>query len=223
MPDPHPLTPQKSGCGVFFAVLAAALLLTVALTTLISWRINTEITNQSRRMADGIAAEFQKAFHFTPEIRVNSAIIIRQDTPILELATFQRQALVRYRWTQTWMHSTKTFEIEALFTARAGFDLSTPFVVRIDPRTRNVGADIPGPKILSLGMGKVKILSDEDGLWNKLTAEDREAAFQALEEKARREFTESNFLAEAMSQTQDRVRNLLIEGSASAMNGEAAD
>lgn len=117
--------------------------------------------------------------------------------------------LVRHRWTHTWLHSTKHLELEATFTAKAGFDLTEPFRINIDPRSGSISAELPPPKLLSLGMSDVRVLRDEDGLWNKLTVEDRQVAFRALEEKARQRFAESSFLAEARMEAEKQVRALL--------------
>ena len=58
-------------------------------------------------------------------------------------------------------------------------------------------------------MGDVRVLQDEDGLWNRLTAQDREQAFRALEEKARKTFAESNLLPEARLEAEKRIRELI--------------
>jgi len=212
MPDPNSLEPQdgrKFGClGVLGWVIAAAAL-TVVLTLLLFWRMGAEITQEARRMAESIAADFDRTLKFTPQISVDSVVIIAANAPVLELVTVQKQALVRSRWTHTWLHSTKNFELEATFTAKAGFDLTEPFHINIDPRTRSVTADLPPPKLLSLGMSDIRVLEDEDGLWNKLTAEDRQLAFRVLEEKARKTFAESSLLPEARIEAEKRIRELI--------------
>ncbi|HEY5705896.1 MAG TPA: DUF4230 domain-containing protein [Terrimicrobiaceae bacterium] len=212
MPDPDPLAPRnvgKFGCLGVLGWVSAAALLTVALTLLLFWRQSVEITEDARRMAESIAAGFDRTLNFTPQISVDSIVIVAANTPVLELVTLQKQALVRHRWTHTWLYSTKEIEIEATFTARAGFDLRDPIRINIDPRTRFVSADLPPPKLLSLGMGDVRVLQDEDGLWNKLTAQDREGAFRALEEKASERFAKSSLLAEARIEGEKRIRQLI--------------
>ena len=198
-------------------VVALLALITVAGTSVLFWRMGEEVTDEARRMADGIAHEFDRVLNFTPEVRVDSVLVIAGSTPKFELVTLERKALVRHRWSHTWMHSTKALEIEATFTVKAGFDLKEPFRIQIDPRTRNVGAEFPSPQILSMGMSDVRILNDEDGLWNKLTAEDRQKAFQALEKKARVEFRDSNLLAEARVEAEKQVRALLKRSAEETM------
>jgi hypothetical protein len=212
MPDPNSLAPRdgrKFGCLGVLAWVMAAGALTVALTLLLFWRVSAEITEEARRMGESIAAGFDQALKFTPQISVDSVVIVAANTPVFELVTLQKQTLVRLRWTHTWLYSTKNLELEATFTARAGFDLRDPIRINIDPRTRFISADLPPPKLLSLGMGDVRVIQDDDGLWNKLTSQDREQAFRALEEKARKTFAESKLLPEARLEGEKRIRELI--------------
>jgi hypothetical protein len=181
------------------------------------WRMSAEITQDARRMAESLAADFDKTFQFTPRISVDSVVVVAENAPVLELVTTQRQLLVRHRWTHTWLHSTKSLELEATFTAKAGFDLAEPFRINIDPRTGSISAELPPPKLLSLGMSDLRVLQDEDGLWNKLTGEDREVAFRALEEKARKTVADSTLLAETRMEAEKRIREV-IERTRSAAN-----
>jgi uncharacterized protein DUF4230 len=219
MPDPDPLKPQnggRTGClGVLGWVFVAAMLTTV-LTLLLFWRMGTEVTEDARRIAESLAAEFDKTFQFTPRISVDSVVVVAENTPLMELVVTQRQLLVRHRWTHTWLRSTKKLELEATFTAKAGFDLTEPFRINIDPRSGYISAEMPPPKLLSLGMNDVRVLRDEDGLWNKLTVEDRQMAFRALEDKARKTFAESSLLAEARLEAEKQVRALIEKSRSSA-------
>jgi len=122
--------------------------------------------------------------------------------------TAERAALVRHRVDETWLHSTKTFEIEATFTARAGFNLRDSFSINIPKGGRTAEIALPRAKILSLAMSDLKILRDEDGLWNKLTAKDREKAIRALERNAKAEFSKSDLLASARSTAESQIREI---------------
>jgi hypothetical protein len=159
-----------------------------------------------------------------PEIRVDGLVIIEASTPVLEIATVSRTIIVRHRWTQTWLYSTKVLEVEAPFTAKAGFVLNEPFRLRIDPHTKIVSADLTAPAILSTEMGEIKILSDEDGLWNKLTPSDREEALRALRAQADKQFSESPILHQARQEAESRIRQILepekypAKGSIGAQN-----
>ncbi|HEY5812759.1 MAG TPA: hypothetical protein VIT23_08905, partial [Terrimicrobiaceae bacterium] len=138
MSDRNSLDPPKDKRSGLLSVLGWALVaaaLTVALTLLLFWRMGAEVTQQARELAKSLAADFDRTLKFTPQITVDSVVIIAGHTPVMELVTAQRQAMVRNRWTHTWLHSTKSVELEATFTAKAGFDLTQPFRVNIDPRT----------------------------------------------------------------------------------------
>ncbi len=211
MPDPHSLEEKdpKSGCFIVLGCVVLLAFVSIVLTLLLMWRTSMEITSSARATARIVAETFQKSLNFTPEITVDSVVVVAANTPILEITTMQRQALVRNTWSQTWMHSTKTMEIEATFTARAGFDLTDPFRIEIDPRTGNLGANLPAPKILAIGMSNVRVLRDEDGLWNKLTPEDRQKAFGELEQKAREQFAKTDLVRAAFDEGERRVRELM--------------
>ncbi len=212
MPDDDPLTSpteRRKGCLLIIGSVIAAALVTAAITMLLAWRTTVSVTEESRRIGRAIAAEFDRTLQITPEVRVNSIVVVAASMPIAELVILEKKALVRHAWTQTWLHSTKLFEIEATFTAKAGFDLTEPFRVNVDPVTSNLEANLPQPKILSLGMSDVRVLRDEDGVWNKLTAEDRDAAFQALEKQAQQQFRDSHLLGETRNEAEKRIREII--------------
>lgn len=200
---------RRQGCLIVIGSLIAATLATLAVTALLAWRTSVSVTDEARRIGSSIAAEFDRTLKITPEVRVNSVVVVAASAPVLELVVLEKKALVRHTWSQTWLHSTKNFEIEATFTARAGFDLSEPFRINIDPVTYNIETNLPSPRILSLGMSDVRVLRDEDGLWNKLTVEDRQLAFRALEKQAKRQFAESTLLAETRLEAEKRLRGIL--------------
>lgn len=211
MPDPYPLEPARPrdrGC----LVASLALFLGLACIAGVLWWSARHLTDTTRQLAGDVAARFQQVFHFTPEVRSNSVTIIQATLPVLELVTVQKQASVRNAWSQTWLHSTKTLEIEATFTARAGFDLEAPFVLDFDPATGAWRITLPPAKILNIGMTNIRILRDEDGFWNAITAEDREQAIRQLEEKARAEFARSSVLADAQTEAERRIREIIPAG-----------
>jgi len=197
-----------AGATILLWVLAVALL-SIGATGLVVWRATSRVYDDATEAAQTVATAFQNALNLTPEIRVNSVVVIAATTPASELVTAKKQIRVRESSEQTWMHSKKTFVIEATFTARAGFDFQIPLCIQIDSRNLGLNADLPPPKILSVSMSDLRILQDENGLWNKLTAEDREKAFHSLEQKARDEFIGSDFLAKAANAGEAIIRETL--------------
>jgi hypothetical protein len=192
--------------GLWFLLIAV---LAFGLVVVVIFFFANRATAEIRAIGEDVAARFEAAFNIRPEVRVDGLVIIEAQTPVLELATASRKMVVRHRWTHTHLYSTKVLEIEAPFTAKAGFNLEEPFRIRIDPHTRIVSTDLPKPQILSTEMGEIKILRDEDGLWNKLTAADREEAFKALRDQAKKQFDETTLLNEARMEAETRIRELL--------------
>jgi len=192
--------------GLWFLLIAV---LAFGLVVVVIFFFTNRATAEIRAIGEDVAARFEAAFNIRPEVRVDGLVIIEAQTPVLELATASRKMVVRHRWTHTHLYSTKVLEIEAPFTAKAGFNLEEPFRIRIDPHTRIVSTDLPKPQILSTEMGEIKILRDEDGLWNKLTAADREEAFKALRDQAKKQFDETTLLNEARMEAETRIRELL--------------
>lgn len=210
MPDSYPLEPRKrSGWLAILGWVLLLFLLTLGATVGVSWSLQRWAEQKFQHQADAIAENFRKVFNFTPEVRAHSAVLVAQDSPVLELVTYQRKAIVQHDWQQTWMGSTKNFEIEATFTAKAGFDLRERFVVKLDQRDGSIKTEMPRPKLLSIGMADVRIKRDENGLWNKLTAAEREQAFKELEKRAREDFEKSSVLAQAQAEAELKIRELL--------------
>lgn len=213
MPDQNPLTPpprqSREGCATALLWTALAAGLSLLVTAGAVWVLTLRVTDEMRTYADSIADRFEAALQFRPEIRVDGIVVVEGSTAVLEVATFRRELLARHRWSHTHLYSTKVLEIEAPFIAKAGFSLEDPLRIRLDPATREMNADFPSPKLLSLEMGDPKILRDEDGFWNKLTPADREEAFRALRAAAQQKLEETNFLGQARRETEARFRELL--------------
>ena len=210
-----PSSPRRSlsgGLTILLWVLVLAFL-SVATTAFFIWASASRVYDDATAAAQTVATTFQKTMNLTPEVRVNSVVVIAATTPARELITAKKQIRVRESTVQTWMHSTKTFVIEATFTARAGFDFQIPLAVQIDPVHFALTADLPPPKILSVSMTDLQILQDENGLWNKLKAADREKAFHTLEQKARDQFLGSDLLAKAAMEGESIVREVLEASS----------
>lgn len=204
-----PKPSSKKGCIIALIITGVIFLVGAGVFGWQVWLVGSQ--------ASEIAEKFQRTFNVMPEIKINSRVVVHATTPVLELVTVKKEAVVQHQWTHTWLHSTKTIEVEATFTARAGYDLQKPFSVLINTRDRTYNAILPPVKILSIGMSDVRIRKDEDGLWNKLSAEDRQEAIQALEGAARVEFHNTDILREARAEGEKRV-NELLESIATPQN-----
>ncbi len=203
MPDPYPLEPKKRGCLGWVLLVLLAVIVAAAL---VFWRGLGSDWWKAFQQARELKAKWEKVLNFTPEIQIDSRVVIAANVPKFEVVTVQKQAVLRHAWSHSWLHSTKTFDIEATFTAQAGYDFGNFLHINIDSRTGHISIQLPPPKILSIGMSDIKILTDEDGLWNRLTPEDRREAFQELEKEARKNFEASDLLEAARTEMEKRVR-----------------
>ncbi len=122
-----------------------------------------------------------------------------------------KRIFAQHIYQSTWAYSTKTMEMYGVFTAKAGFDLTQPFVVKIQRMPLKVFVKLPQPKLLSLQMDNYHILRDEDGYWNKLDASERESAVTELQKNARQKVLGSPLLAEAKAELEKRIREFVAK------------
>lgn len=201
---------------LFWIILLAAGLGTL-LATAAAWLFLFNPLREALKTGNEIQAQFVKTLNLTPRISANNAVIFAQNTPVLELVTVERSSLVRHHFEETWLHSTKTFEVEAPFTARAGFHLREPFTVNIPRGGKTAEIQLPRAKILSLEMGEIRILRDEDGLWNKLTPKDREKAIRTLNRLAKTEFLNTDILRAATEEAEKQIRSIAATAGCEAV------
>ena len=134
----------------------------------------------ARRVVDGIARRLQ----FRPEVRVDQVTVLQAETPILELATVRREFNHDYEWEHQWLGSTKRLHLRGTFAAKAGVDLNEKFYLEVDSRDLRVKAEFAEPRVLGVEMLAYRA-EEEEGYWNKLGAEEREQAVNALIASAR--------------------------------------
>jgi len=157
--------------------------------------------------ANRVATGFKSMFDFTPRITVNGTTVVEQATSLIELATVQQDLVVHYQWSQTWVGSTKGMELQGIYKAKAGFDLRDPFQISVD--ATRITAHLPKPKLLSLEMTGYKVLRDDNGWWNNITAADRENAINAMQAEARTKAAQSGLLAEAKLKFHREMENAI--------------
>jgi len=134
----------------------------------------------ARRVVDGIARRLQ----FRPEVRVDQVTVLQAETPVLELATVRREFAHEYVWEHQWLGSTKRLHLRGTFAAKAGIDLNEKFYLEVDSRDLRVKAEFADPRVLGVEMLAYRA-EEEEGYWNKLSAEEREQAVNALLASAR--------------------------------------
>lgn len=134
----------------------------------------------AKRVVDGIARRLQ----FRPEVRVDQVTVLQAEMPVLELATVRREFAHEYVWEHQWLGSTKRLHLRGTFAAKAGVDLNEKFYLEVDSRDLRVKAEFAEPRVLGVEMLAYRA-EEEEGYWNKLSAEEREQAVNALIASAR--------------------------------------
>jgi hypothetical protein len=204
---------KLTACGALALLLAVltARYVFVELPAQVAERATHGLAQSAGEIANQVAAAFQ----VRPKVVVARKTLVEQQADVLKLVTLEQSLTERERLDESWLHSTKTLEVEADFVVRAGFDLAKPFVVEIEERTGALRVTLPPAEILSTELRDVRFVKDEDGWWNRLTADDRESALRDLRLRAGLRARESDLLAKARASAEKRLTALL------ASNGRA--
>jgi hypothetical protein len=169
--------------------------------------IPTQMAKRSYEAAKTLGEDFKKAFQFTPEITVNNTIVLNQQTPVLELSVLSQNFEHRYSWTNTWLKSTKQIRVTGTFTAKAGFNLNEKFSILL--RDNKAIVVLPEPTLLSVEPQGDMVFRDENGIWNWVDATDRSNATNAFIKDARKYADQANFVQDAKTKMEERLRVLL--------------
>jgi len=157
---------------------------------------------------EGVAEVFVDLLHVRPEIREGTQVIWGQTSARSEVIVAAKKIEVGYDWEHRWLGSRKVIRLTQSFELKAGFDLAKPFWVEVGPKEGEATAHLPAPEILAVTpVGKVSY-RDEDGWWNKVTNEDRSAAYQSMAVEARKQGEKGSLLEEAKEMTGSRLTDL---------------
>ncbi len=157
---------------------------------------------------EGVAEVFVDLLHVRPEIREGTRVIWGQTSARSEVIVAAKKIEVGYDWEHRWLGSRKVIRLTQSFELKAGFDLGKPFWVEVGPKEGEATAHLPTPEILAVTpVGKVSY-RDEDGWWNKVTNEDRSAAYQSMAVEARKQGEKGSLLVEAKEMTGSRLTDL---------------
>ncbi|HPA20505.1 MAG TPA: DUF4230 domain-containing protein [Verrucomicrobiae bacterium] len=118
-----------------------------------------------------------------PRVVVGERTIVEQQTSVTKLVLVERDFEVTREMENTFLRSTKRLSLRGRFRAAAGFDLGQAFTVVVEDN--RILVVVPQPKVLGVEMRDYEAAEDRDGLWNKITPEDREQATRELLNTAR--------------------------------------
>jgi hypothetical protein len=196
----------KHYIGVSIVLLASALALAMVIR---------QCEQSTRRQLGAIKNSVAQVLKVEPEVRINQKIIFAQTSPIAELAVVTREQLVEYTFTQnqrflggTVPQTGKKISAQAVYRLKAGFDLTQPFVVQLDPTTGKITASLPAAKILSIEAVGAPELKEERDLLTSITPEERQAVLRGLDEAARATAAQSGLTREADVQARQRLEEI---------------
>ena len=173
----------------------------------------------AKRIVDGISRRLQ----FRPEVRIDQITVLQAETLVLELATVRREFNHDYEWEHQWLGSTKRLHLRGMFAAKAGFDLKENFYLGIDSDDLSVDFGFPDPRVLGVEMIAYRAEEDE-GYWNKMSAEEREQAVNALLASAREAAAkDSGLTAEARRMLDAQIAAAVTESGGQWQPGKEAD
>src|SRR5690606_6204190 len=147
--------------------------------------------------------DLQKAFRFTPEIKVNNTIVLNQQSPVFELSVLTQHFQHHYNWEHTWLGSTKRIFITGTFNAKVGFDLNERF--SIDLRDDKAFVSLPQPVALSVESSGDIVYRDEQGVWNWVNLDNRTRATNDFIQDARRYANQAAFIQDAKKEMDGRL------------------
>jgi hypothetical protein len=173
----------------------------------------------AKRIADGVARRLQ----FSPEVRIDRETVLEGETPVLELATVRREFAHEYAWEHQWLGSTKRIRLRGMFAAKAGYDLNENFYFQIDSDDLQVEVGLPEPRVLGVEMAAYRA-EEEEGFWNKLSAEEREQAVNELLSSARAAAAnDTGLLRDARRMLDEQIGQVVTEAGGVVRSGSLKD
>ena len=165
---------------------------------------------------DHVQTAFSEVLHVQPQVTVNQRIVLTQTAPTAEFAVVTKEELVTTGLNEHLEVLTyqiplteKKLTAEATYRIKAGFDLSEPFSVQIDPATHKVTAQMPHAKILSVEQIGGPEYHGEDATLNHVTDEERTQLLANLNAAAHDAAEKSSLKQDADQQVVQRLNQVM--------------
>lgn len=160
-----------------------------------------------KRIWDGLG----RRLNIQPEIKIDRETEIAFNRAVLHLITLKRDFTHEYVWEHKWAGSTKRMKLKGYFTASAGFDLNEDFFININSEDLRVDLKFPEPRLLACELNDYRA-EVEEGLWNKLTEEERTAALNEMIASAKRAMQgKEDLRAEAKRTLELQVAGIIVQ------------
>ncbi|HEY6206843.1 MAG TPA: DUF4230 domain-containing protein [Chthoniobacterales bacterium] len=191
------------------ALTLVALIVAILIAFLVyraeTWPMRT--AHQGVSEAERVAADVKDAFiniaHLQPRITVNERVYLEQTTPISEFAVVSRRVEVEHEFVHSWLGSSKRVKLHGTFAVKAGFDLRQGLAV--DVRPGEIIIQVPHAQLLGIEQEHLDVLAFENGLWNRISADDIQNELSVLPQLAREKALASNLTSEAERTLQQQL------------------
>ncbi|MBV9999538.1 MAG: DUF4230 domain-containing protein [Verrucomicrobia bacterium] len=172
-----------------------ALVIIVLLVTTLAWysvhRLSelpgeaiAAVGRESARNAAKVSETLVELFHLRPTVTTRNEIKIDPQTaPISQLALVSRETEVTRQTSTTWLGSTKSVRLRAVYRVQAGFDLMKRFSVEVSGN--HVEVKVPPAEILTVEPVETHVDGLDNGLWNRVQASDVQTELAAMPDAAR--------------------------------------
>lgn len=175
--------------------------------------------NKGYDLAKRAGGDIATALQFQPKVVVGEKTVLERTSQLTELVTATRLLEHTYSFEHSWAGSTKRLELKGQFMAKAGFPVDESFAVYVSEDGQSVTVRHAAPKLIACELLKVSAIVDENGWWNKLNSDVREAAQNELLIGARKAAAESDLLAEATRNLTERLKPLQQKHSFTIKDG----
>lgn len=162
-----------------------------------------------------IVEAIKEGMNFNGRITLRETTVYEADRDITELAIREKNYSYTYQWEHSWAGSTKQLKLQGRFRGKAGYDFTgelkdpqNPWGIEVS-EDGTVTARMPEPTVLSVEMVDYQILEDSNGMWNKVSKEDREKAVNQLQRGAKQRFAESRVLEEVDATFMQQIEDAL--------------
>ncbi len=139
-----------------------------------------------------------------PRLTINNRVYFEKSTALAELAVLSRTIEVEHEFEHTWVGSTKRVKLHGAYNVKAGFDLREN--VTVDVSDDAITVQLPRAKILGIEEENVDVQEYENGLWNRISAEDLQTELAALPKLAREKAEQANITGEAEASLQKQLQ-----------------
>ena len=185
--------------------LILAIVVLIIFWRLESWPARTarQGVSELERLGKNVRSAFIDIAHLQPRITINDRVYMEQTTPVSELVVLSRRIEVEHELLHTWAGSSKRVKLHGTFIAKAGFDLRKG--ISIDIRPDQIMVQLPHAQILGAEQQQVDVLAFENGLWNRISAQDVQSELAVLPDLGRKKAAESSLDAEAEETLQQQL------------------